>query len=476
MDKTTKIKLGLITVYLLFALLFFFENHFLGEETLTYHYGTFQFIIAIFTLGVIASAGVYNLAFFIYSHKLHYLYYALAQFSIIALLVNLEGQFIEPFISLYTFEKSLVYLELSQLFVLVFSTLFLQQFLNLYKIKKLERLIHLILFLCLIDLISLVFWSHALIIKFIPSFIWILFLLSEAHRLIEKKDPPFYFLSIGWYGVILISVFEFFEFLLPIEITFPLLHLAFAFESILLSFALSYKFRLMEIEKEKHQAKLLRQSRLASMGEVISIIAHQWRQPLNALSFALMHIKQLTTKNREVQNTIEESNQQLQHMSQTIENFRNFYSPSKTKERFSVYETCQETLSLLEAILKRSDTKVNIDVKKDFKLFGNKNEFQQVILNLVNNARDALLEQEIHNSIIKIDINSHVISIKDDAGGISKENLVNIFDPYFTTKQNGEGLGLYISKLIVEQQMDGKLSVNTSNNQTVFTLDFKNYA
>ena len=471
MDKIVKIKLAVIFLYLVTTIGFFYEDQFLPENINFYIYDDMAFIIAIFSLGVVAGAGIYNLAFYFYIRNKHYLYYALAQFSIVSLMINMEGLFIQPFHSMYNFAIILIYLDVSEIFVLTFSLLFLQSFLNLYNIKKINKLIKIVIYIAIFDLIFTLIFSHAIVIKFVPSFIWILLILSEAHRLIEKKDTPFYFLSIGWYVVLLVSLIKFFHLTDSSSTSYPLLHIAFALESTLIFLALSYKFRLISREKQIQQTLLLQQSRLASMGEMISIIAHQWRQPLNFLSFSFMHVKRSCKNDEDALLTIKEANEQLQYMSTTIENFRNFYNPSKEKNEFDIEESCRTTLKILSPTLEPTKVKVEIDIKENFSFYANSNEFQQVILNLVNNAKDILVERSIINPKIEITIDKPNITVKDNGGGIAKENIDKIFEPYFSTKKESDGIGLYISKTIIENEMGGKLSVVTDSNISKFTIE-----
>jgi signal transduction histidine kinase len=349
--------------------------------------------------------------------------------------------------------------------------LFLKQFLALYKIKHLNRLIRVVIYVTLFDFIFTLIFSHSILTKFIPSFIWVLLVLSEAQRLSRKKDVPFYFILVGWYSLLFVSLIEYFEFAGLKVKAFPFLHIAFAIESMLLSFAISYKFRLIEQEQKLQQSMLLQQSRLASMGEMISIIAHQWRQPLNFLSFAFMHIKRSCNGDKDALLTIKEANEQLQYMSKTIENFRNFYNPSKKREEFDISKACEDTIKIVSPTLQNIN--IIFNVKKNFFYYANSNEFQQVILNIINNARDVLIERNIKTPQIIITINNFKISIKDNAGGISKENLNKIFEPYFTTKKSSDGIGLYIAKTIIEREMDGKLYVKTDNKGSDFIIDFK---
>ncbi len=472
MDNTLKIKITLIVIYLGVAVIFFYDDHFLTTTTPIYTYGNLEFIIAILSLGVILSSVVYNLAFYFYIRNLQYLYYALAQIAIISLLIQIENLFISPFSELYGFKKELFVLDISQILVVLFSMLFIQQFLALYKIKNLNRVITAVIYISLFDLIFTLIFSHAILTKFIPSFIWVLFVLSEAHRLSTNKDVPFYFILVGWYSLLVVSLIEYFEFA-GLEVkAFPFLHIAFAIESMLLSFAISYKFRLIEQEQKLQQSMLLQQSRLASMGEMIAIIAHQWRQPLNFLSFAFMHIKRSCKKDEEALLTIKEANEQLQYMSKTIENFRNFYNPSKEREEFDIAKACEDTIKIVSPTLHNID--IGLDIRENFFFYANSNEFQQVILNIINNARDALVERKIERPRIEITIDNSKVTIADNAGGVSKENLSKIFEPYFSTKKNGDGIGLYIAKTIIEKEMSGKLYLKTDSVGSSFIIDFNN--
>jgi len=466
MDKIMKIKLALVLIYLGLAITLFYDHH-ASLDIHIFKYNTMQFMVAVLSLGVILSSSIYNFAFYFYIRKKQYLYYALSQFAILSLLIQIENLFISPFNEYYDFPRDVFILDISQILIIVFSMLFIEKFLRLYAIERLSKLIHIVTYIALVDLVFTLIFHHAIIIKFIPSFIWILLVLSEAYRLIEKKDTPFYFIIVGWSTVLLVSMLEFIG---VSAVTFPYLHVAFAIESMLLSFAVSYKFKLIEDEKKIQQSLLLQQSRLASMGEMISIIAHQWRQPLNFLSFALMHIKRGCKNDEDALLTIKDASEQLQYMSQTIENFRNFYNPSKNKADFSIQKSCENTLNIASPTLLPSKIDIKLEVKEDFSFFANANELEQVILNILNNARDILVERKIKNPKIEIVIDKPKIIITDNAGGVSKENIDKIFEPYFTTKKNSDGIGLYISKTIIENEMGGKLELVTNSNGSSFVI------
>jgi two-component system, NtrC family, C4-dicarboxylate transport sensor histidine kinase DctB len=233
-------------------------------------------------------------------------------------------------------------------------------------------------------------------------------------------------------------------------------------------------------EGKQKDKKILEQGKLARIGSMISMIAHQWRQPLSELSGILMELETATRFKKADENhvltAIAKSDKMIQFMSDTIDDFRNFYKPDKIKEEFLVSASCKNAINIIDATLKNFAIKLNVNIVKDKKIYGYPTEFSQVILNILSNAKDILVEKKIKNPRIDINIDAKgvlsIITIKDNAGGISKENLELIFDPYFSTKDpsKGTGLGLYISKLIVERNMGGELSIYNDEEGAVFKI------
>ena len=474
MDNILKIKYFALFIYLVISLLFFYDDFFIQNSqfiTKPHLYDNSAFMFAVFSLGIIFSAMIYNFAFYFYIRNRQYLYYALAQFFVLLSLVNLEALQIYPFTEMYNF-KSFYLFDASQTLILIFSLLFLQEFFQTYRTDKLNKTIRTILYLSIFDLLLSFILGHTFFTKFVPTVVWIAFILSESFRYIRQKDVPFYFLMIGWHLVIIILLLELLYFINHNKFNFPILHIAFAFESMLLSFALSYRFKLIEDEQKEQQTLLLQQSRLASMGEMISIIAHQWRQPLTFLSYSLMHIKSFQHENKELKQSIQEASEQIEYMSKNIETFRNFYNPSKEKETFSVKDACEAVLTIASSTLKTHDIEIELQTKKDFSLIYNRNEFEQVILNLINNAKDALVEQQTLNPKIEILIDNNLIMVTDNAGSISKNDQIKIFEPYFSTKEESDGIGLYIAKTIIEKEMKGKLMLTSNKNLSIFSIKF----
>lgn len=226
-----------------------------------------------------------------------------------------------------------------------------------------------------------------------------------------------------------------------------------------------------EIAKRKEQEQLLiHQSRLAAMGEMIGAIAHQWRQPLNALSLVIQNIHMqyrtgmLTEESmRQLQ---DKAQQLILRMSQTIDEFRNFFKPSKHAQTFNLASAVRAAAEILEGMLKNHNIQLSIECPGDINLEGVPGEFSQVILNLLGNARDAVLSSKQKHPAIRITAaksdDQVIINVEDNGAGIAASIMNKIFEPYFTTKEEGKGtgIGLYMTKMIIENNMRGQLQAN----------------
>jgi len=243
---------------------------------------------------------------------------------------------------------------------------------------------------------------------------------------------------------------------------------------------LSHKVKEGVEDGKKKDKAILQQSKLARMGSMISMIAHQWRQPLTELSGILMELETATrfkkVDEKHLLKSIEKSDKMIEFMSNTIDDFRNFYKPDKKKETFFVLDACNKAIYLVKASLSQSSIDFQINVENDKQIFGYPTEYSQVILNLISNAKDVLIEKNISNPKIILSIQTRgllsIVTVQDNAGGIKEENFDLIFDPYFSTKDSskGTGLGLYISKLIIERNMGGELSVENDENGAIFQI------
>ena len=224
-----------------------------------------------------------------------------------------------------------------------------------------------------------------------------------------------------------------------------------------------------EVDKNREKDHLLiLQSRQAAMGEMIGNIAHQWRQPLTAISLLVQDLGECYVygdfTKEYLDTTISNALKVIQHMSHTIDDFRNFFNQEKEKKAFSVGEVVARSLSFIESSLRFNNITVEVDVDDNLLAFGFPNEFSQALINIIGNAKEAFRERNIPAPLIRVqggrDGKRAVVTITDNAGGISEQIIDKIFEPYFTTRklENGSGLGLYMSKTIIEKNMDGKLT------------------
>ncbi|MCT7499453.1 ATP-binding protein [Aliarcobacter cryaerophilus] len=236
-----------------------------------------------------------------------------------------------------------------------------------------------------------------------------------------------------------------------------------------------------EIDQRLAQEQILiQQSKLAAMGEMIGNIAHQWRQPLAQISAIHMNMKVTYDFNKfdevYLNEKIKEANKLTSYMSQTINDFQNFFIPQKEKEIFSIEKACKDAYNIIDSSLKYHNIEINFNIKEDTNILGYKNEFSQVILNILSNAKDILIERKIENPKIDIEVkngdNYSIIKIHDNAGGVKDDILDKIFDPYFTTrhKTQGTGIGLYMAKNIIERNMSGFINVKNIGNGALFTI------
>ncbi|MEO5355706.1 MAG: PAS domain S-box protein [Nitrospirae bacterium YQR-1] len=263
-----------------------------------------------------------------------------------------------------------------------------------------------------------------------------------------------------------------------------------------------------EIDRgRKKEQLLIQQSKMAAMGEMLAAIAHQWRQPLNSLGLLIQDMEDAYEHGEldspSMSDSVRKSMEQISYMSRTIDDFRNFFKPSKDRIPFGVVAAIKELLSILTVqfvklvieirfFYKHGDTEREIK-KTDISVAGSEeiialgypNEFKHVVMNIVNNSRDAIVSRAVISPGLKGDIRILVskvkgrvlIEIKDNGGGIPKEALGKLFEPYFTTKEaeQGTGIGLYMSKVIIENNMNGALYAQNEGDGAKFTIELNVY-
>ncbi|HJV67368.1 MAG TPA: GAF domain-containing protein [Geomonas sp.] len=240
--------------------------------------------------------------------------------------------------------------------------------------------------------------------------------------------------------------------------------------------------RLRAVEALREQERMLiQQSRQAALGDMIGNIAHQWRQPLNTLGLMIQELSMSYEygdfNQQYLDSTVESAMQVIGHMSQTIDDFRNFFRPEKEKVSFRVRRVIDKAVSIVEASLKEHQIDLELSASGDPVIHGYPNEYSQVVLNILLNARDACTERRVSRPRIEVRVAEEngraVVKIGDNAGGIAEDILERIFEPYFTTKgpDKGTGVGLYMSKVITEKNMSGRLSARNRGRGAEFTIE-----
>ncbi|MBF0338367.1 MAG: PocR ligand-binding domain-containing protein [Nitrospirae bacterium] len=240
-------------------------------------------------------------------------------------------------------------------------------------------------------------------------------------------------------------------------------------------------------KRQMQEQMLIQQSKMAAMGELIGLIAHQWKQPLNAIAIIVQDIKDAykfgEVNEDYIEKTVDSTMEQVKFMSKTMDDFRNFFKPSRQNVRFDVKNAIAELISMFIAIFTKNNININLKAEQslEFTANGYPNEFKQVILNILNNSKDAIISRCASGDKIqgRIDVEITVgeragriaICIRDNGGGIAPEVMDRMFEPYFTTKGvEGTGIGLYMSKTIIETNMGGSLAVRNIDGGAEFTI------
>jgi signal transduction histidine kinase len=238
-----------------------------------------------------------------------------------------------------------------------------------------------------------------------------------------------------------------------------------------------------EVRRNREKEKLMfAQSRQAQMGEAINMITHQWRQPLNTLSLLVqgvgMKFRMGKLDEKGMETFQNKAYTQIRQMSETIDDFRDFFRPQRKKVRFEVAPLLHRTIDILSPLYEKAGLEVTIETEESLYVNGYPNELGQVVLNLLNNAKDAIVASE-HRYGSRILVSAYhegdtaYITIEDTGGGIPETVAARIFEPYFSTKsdEQGTGLGLYMSKIIVEEHLEGKIGVENTPTGARFTIE-----
>ena len=254
----------------------------------------------------------------------------------------------------------------------------------------------------------------------------------------------------------------------------------FALFAVLVFFIYKIHQKVMKI-KEQNKQLMVSQSRLASMGEMIANISHQWKQPLAQIGAVLINLELFNERGKldsgRLKDKLDEIGEQVKFMSETIDDFKHFFDPNAPKCEYSSEQAIRRVCKILDAALRANAIKLDIQIKQDFNHFGNINELIQVLINLINNAKDVLVSENSAQREIRIaslvQDNIRMIEVENSGKPIRQDEIAKIFEPYFTTKAAGSGLGLYMSKVIMAKNGGGIEACNTPNG-VKFTIKFLN--
>ncbi|QKJ22502.1 sensor histidine kinase [Poseidonibacter lekithochrous] len=428
--------------------------------------------------GIVFAAFLYYIAFFIFNREKTYIYYALTQLSMLGILL---------FLSYREIENDRFYMDIIFFSFYLFSNLFTKSFLNT-KVNTpiIDKILTYSIFLYTLDMLSGWIFNFYFMADMMPLSTLLIVYLIAGYVVYNQGYKPALFYLISWSIMVFSFLFIEFQFYFTTQELFIkpnyIIHVIAPLESLILAFALSYKMKILEEEKLQQQEFLTHQSKLASMGEMIGNIAHQWRQPLTHLSYIMMNLKTAFERDKLTSEYFDkksiEAKNQLEFMSHTIDDFRDFFKVSKEKELFSLKIAIDEVINLLSASLNSYEIEVKFTYEKDIEIKSLRGELLQVIFNILNNAKDEFIRKDTSNPIINIHLYKEkkniFIEISDNAGGIKNEILQKVFEPYFTTKDKGLGIGLYMSKMIIEKNIAGKLDVSNIEEGALFSIKIPN--
>ncbi len=427
-----------------------------------------QIIFYGITFGILIMTIAYTLVRYIYSKEIFYISYCFMQiFSLIYIVAYSKIYQISYWVQ----EFSLV---LASIFAVIFAV-------NYYEGKFLPKVSNykeLILNTFLLNVVILTAFYHYILFEYLPyTIIYAILFISIIFNLKQGFKPTLIYV-IGWsIFCIVLFIFDFKNRYIGLGY-FDLVLVVFALEAMLFTISIAYKYNDLKKQNKEFEKMILQQSKFVKSGEMIANITHQFRQPLNNISYILINLKKRFESEKLdkifFDKKVNQANEQVSFLSKTIDDFKEFYLQEKEKDDFLVKDSIQNALTILNPDLQKDSINLNLKFEtfEDIKIFGVKNELSQVILSLVSNSIDALKNR--HNPKISINVVSSsaevIIEILDNAGGIKAKNLKKIFEPYFSTKEEGTGIGLYLSKIIIEESFGGKLQVQNIKDGAKFSI------
>lgn len=421
-----------------------------------------------FTFGIVAMTIVYTLIRGIYSKEYIYLSYALMQiFSLVFIVSRSQLFYINSFL-----------LELSLTFATLFAFAFAVGFYQGSFFPKINNQKELLGYTFIFISIVLTAFYHYILFEYLPyTVIYFVLFISVAFNYQQGVKPTFIYV-VGWSLLCAFLYFTNVKNLYMQQGYIDIVLVAFCIEAILFTLSVAYKYNELHNENKDYQQQLLQQSRLVQTGQMIANITHQYRQPLNNLSYILINLSNAFKNNKLTaeyfDNKLKQAESQLSFMSKTIDDFKDFYTPSKEKKDFLVEEAINKALTILQSDLKQMNIDLRMDVSNEhISVFGIQNELSQVMVILLSNAKEALINQKDPYIYINLFSNSSEVIIEILDNGCGLKNPEKIFTPYYSTKQEGFGIGLVMAKTIMEQSFKGNIQALNTKEGTKFTLFFE---
>jgi len=442
-----------------------------------------EYFIFIFFSGLIFAMILYNLILYFSTRDrlyLHYIVYVIGAYSLIF--------FMHGYLPLLTDKLALqtpFFITLSVQIELIGLVLFTNLFLNLKENEsKLYKINIILLFITMLSLFSIPFAKELKILG--PIFLIFLFLtlLYSGYRRYKKgfQSALYYLLATGF------ALMSFIIYMIMLNgklleyglISYNLPVFGLSWDVIVLSLALAHRIKLLQQENIEKERMLLLNSRQNSIGELTGNVAHQWRQPLSELGaiFAKIEakLKYATINKDELLASIDKSTKIFKNLSNTIDTFQGFFQHKRNDTLFNVYDELKKTIDFIKDSMDNNNIKITYLYDKEAFLKGNSNEFSQVILNIILNAKDMLIEKNIQDPLILINLQRYEygfkIIINDNGGGIKIKPIEKIFDSYVTDKQNGTGIGLFIAKTIITQKFNGEIEAYNDKDGAIFEIKF----
>jgi len=420
------------------------------------------------TFGILIMTIVYTFVRYLYSKEIFYVSYCFMQiFSLIYILAYSN-----------LFEISNLIKEISLVLASLFALFFAINYYDGKFLPKIRNYKELFFNTFLFNIVILTAFYHYILFEYLPyTIVYAILFISIVFNLKQGFKPTLFYV-VGWsVFCIILFIFDFKDFYIQ-QNYFDLVLIVFAIEAMLFTISVAYKYNDLKRQNKEFEKLILQQSKFVKSGEMIANITHQFRQPLNNISYILINLKTRFENNRLdkefFDRKVNQANEQLNFLSKTIDDFKEFYIQDKQKEIFLVKDSIFNAISILSADLKKHNIKLDLEFKtfEDIKVFGVKHELSQVILSIVLNSIDILKNIENPEIFIKVSSSSAevIIDIIDNGGGVKIKNLKKIFDPYFSTKKDGTGIGLYLSKIIIEDSFLGKLEVENEKDGAKFSI------